>query len=109
MLVVLVAGFVIPSGATGCTPGGPHVALPWISSAQPSSGNEQDLVITIESDGRLLIGNAIVRPEELQSTLREILQRTPERRFVVRADKRSPFRSMRNVIQAAQSLGIREI
>ena len=109
LLVILMAGFVMPNGVIVCGPPGYHVALPRPARARFWRTSETDLSISVQRDGTLLIGNLIVPASDFPSQLRALHQRTPGRRIVLRPDRRSPFGATRLVLRGVQSLGIHTV
>jgi biopolymer transport protein ExbD len=109
VLVILMAGFVIPTSVIVCGPTKAYVMLARPIGATILSGSETDLSITVKEDGTLLIGNMIVPAAQFEAQLTEISRRTPGRRLVLRPDKRSPFGATRVIVRSAQALGFRRV
>src|ERR1051325_263257 len=110
VLVVLMAGGVIPTSVIVCgPPTRPPVMLAKANGAVIRSGAETDLVITVQESGALFIGSAAVPAAEFQARLADIVRRTPGRTLVLRPDRRSPFGATRAVVRGAQAVGFRTI
>jgi biopolymer transport protein ExbD len=109
VLVILMAGFVVPASVIVCGPSRVYVMLARSIDARSLPGSETDLSITVKEDGTLVMGNVIVPVAQFEAELTEISRRTPGRRLVVRSDKRSPFGATRVVVRSAQSLGFRNV
>jgi len=109
VLVILMAGFVIPTSVIVCGPPNAYVMLARPVGATILSAAETDLSITVREDGTLLIGNMVVPAAQFQAQLTEVSRRAPGRRLVVRPDRRSPFGATRFVVRSAQSLGFRKV
>ena len=105
--VLLVLYFVFaPMGGSGC--GGIGVLEPRFLAERPHAGKETDLVVTIRYNGDTFLGPALVPEQDMQQELADCLARGP-RTLVLHSDVRSPMRSTRLVMRAAQALGVREI
>jgi len=67
------------------------------------------LVITIQSDGSIELAGRRVAARELAPLLSAALARAPERTVVIQSDRRVPFGSVVEVMQAARDGGAQEI
>ncbi len=108
-LAILMFGFVVPQSVIVCGPPTAYVLMPTPTTAKVLPPSETDLVVTITAYGTLLIGHAIVPAQEFSGYLATLFSRTPDRRIVIRADKRSSFGAMRLVVRSAQSQGVRQL
>jgi biopolymer transport protein ExbD len=84
--------------------------VPHLAGEKPWIGSERDLVLSVRYDGTLLVGQEYVRPECLDAALHEVFLRGRERRRVIlQVDRRSPFRSTRDVVSALGRAGIQRV
>jgi len=75
-----------------------------IESHPPSS-----LVLTIQPDGSVELAGRRVATRELAPLISAALARAPERTVVIQSDRRVPFGSVVEVMQAARDGGAQEI
>ena len=84
---------------------GVYVFQPSTTNGRRYAVRNDDVVVTVQANGRLFARYSWVRPEELAAELKWLREHNPRSRFVVRADRRAPFGMVRNVIRAARDAG----
>ena len=85
------------------------IRLPVASAAvKPDDLNNRDIV-NIDAEGRHFVGETAVTPEELRAYLVERLRRNPPLRIYVRADRDTPARLLRELVDMAADAGAVEV
>ncbi len=95
------------------TPCGGHthpVALPQVVGGELLQDSSRDLWITLAKDGSVFLDLKWYAQEQAFSDkLREVVQRRPQTRFLVRLDRRLSFVAVRHLLKTIQSAGIRRV
>jgi biopolymer transport protein ExbD len=86
----------------------PAVKLVLPESKQAKSGaSENALVVTIEKQGLLFLGNQPVTEEKLAERLLEAVKKNPETTLSINADTDAPFGRVVKVMDAAKAANIK--
>jgi biopolymer transport protein TolR len=80
---------------------GVDVLLPAGTQAEKKPGQENDLVISIKSDGTVFVGSTWIPDKNLATYLESEHKRDAQRIVVLKADKRLDFGRVRTVMRAA--------
>jgi biopolymer transport protein ExbD len=81
--------------------------LPETENPQRMSAEQDDLELTIEHGGRILIGRRPVASRDLVAALRDEHSRTPGRHLVIKADRRLRYAAVRDAMRAASEGGFK--
>jgi len=65
--------------------------------------------ISIDEKGSVYLGELVVERDSMKKAIRELIQRKPDSRIVVRADKRTEYRYIRDVLKDCAEVGAYEI
>ncbi len=87
-----------------------RLALPESSQAHKTGANEQaPLIIAIDDKGNLRMGadSRPVTPEQLKSELLSEMEKKPELKVAIAADKSAPFGEILKVMDAAKAANIK--
>lgn len=87
---------------------GVNVDLPEVT-AGPLEGNEEQLVVSVTQDGKVLLNDSPLKPEELGQKLAALVQVRPDRAVYLRADKNVPYGRVVEVMAAVRNAGIRKL
>jgi biopolymer transport protein TolR len=87
---------------------GVNVDLPQVSSG-PLEGTDEQLVVSVTSEGRVLLNDRPMKEDELRQRLAAIVQTRPDRAVYLRADKNVPYGTVVEVMAAVQNAGIRKL
>jgi biopolymer transport protein TolR len=87
---------------------GVNVDLPEVSSG-PLEGTDEQLVVSVTSEGRVLLNDRPMKEDELRQRLAAIVQTRPDRAVYLRADKNVPYGTVVEVMAAVQNAGIRKL
>lgn len=101
MLVLLIIFMVTaPMMAQGI-----NVALPQATAeALPSDNNE--IIVSLDKDGKLFINETQIAVELLQKNLKEILAQKPDKKVYLKADKRVPYGDVVMVMAEVKAAGV---
>jgi len=105
MLVLLVVFMITaPMLATGVS-----VTLPKISAEQLRQEKERPLVVTVDKDARVYVGqqDEAIALNELAPLLRALAENNMEKRVFVRADEAVPYGAVVTVLALLQEAGFR--
>lgn len=85
--------------------------LPVVSSPlpMPHATRDDTIVITVYRTGDVVLGNQLVRLEKMPELIRERVARGSERRVYIRADARTRYRNVMQVVDAVRAAGLVEI
>jgi biopolymer transport protein TolR len=87
---------------------GVNVDLPEVSSG-PLEGIDEQLVVSVTSEGRVLLNDRPLKEDELRQRLAAIVQTRPDRAVYLRADKNVPYGKVVAVMAAVRNAGIRKL
>jgi biopolymer transport protein ExbD len=80
---------------------GVDVLLPEGAHAEKKPGKQEDLIISVKSDGSVFVGQNWIPDKNLSTYLRAEHQKDPARAVMLKADKRINFGKVRQVMRAA--------
>jgi biopolymer transport protein TolR len=105
MLVLLVVFMITaPMLATGVA-----VTLPKVSAEQLKQENERPLVVTVDKDSKVYVGQQddAIELKELAPLLKALAQNNMEKRVFVRADEAVPYGAVVTVLALLQEAGFK--
>jgi biopolymer transport protein TolR len=105
MLVLLVVFMITaPMLATGVA-----VTLPKVSAEQLKEQNERPLVVTVDKDSKVYVGQQddAIELKELAPLLKALAQNNMEKRVFVRADEAVPYGAVVTVLALLQEAGFK--
>ena len=93
LIIFMVVTPMLQQGVDVMLPEGPH--------AEKKPGEENDLLISVKSDGTVFVGQNWIPDQNLATYLRSEHDRDPNRAVLLKADKRINFGKVRDVMRAA--------
>ncbi len=84
---------------------GVHVDLPK-ASTKPLKGNQENLVVSINSERKVFINNTAVNVEYLSDKLSKIMENLETKNVYLRADKSVPYGVVINVVSKIKRAGV---
>lgn len=84
-----------------------QVALP-VAAAGPISASLRELVINVDSDGRIIVSQKTIEPEELRSRITNAVKANPQQKVTVRGDRRAAYAHIVRVLDICKGSGIQE-
>ena len=85
------------------------VVLPKTESPEKTPDTEKQLQIAVKDDGTIYLGPNVIRKEQLESSLKEIHERTPDREIAVKGDKRVKYGDVMTVLRACREVGFQDV
>jgi len=104
MLVLLIIFMVAAPLATVNVP----LDLP-VSSAQAQPDNEDPVIVSVQSDLRIFVGDGETSREALGPAIRQVLGSRADDRIFLRADKGVPYGDLMNVMDSLREAGFQKI
>jgi biopolymer transport protein TolR len=87
---------------------GVSVNLPRVE-AGALSGEEVQLVVTVNPQGKVYLNDAAMSPPELLAKLQAIMRERPDRNVYLRADASVPYGDVMRVIAAIRQAGVQRL
>src|SRR5688500_11776648 len=88
---------------------GVPVNLPVTDQPEPTPDTEKQLQISVKADNTVYIGSQVVRREQVESSLREIHDRTPDREIAVKGDRLTKYGEVLDVLKACREVGFNDV
>lgn len=88
---------------------GVPVNLPVTEQPEKTPDTEKQLQISVKADGSVYLGPNVVRKDQVQSSLEEIHQRTPDREIAVKGDRLVKYGDVLDVMKACREVGFNDI
>lgn len=88
---------------------GVPVNLPVTEAPEKTPDTEKQLQISVKADGSVYLGPNVVRKEQVQSSLEEIHQRTPDREIAVKGDRQVKYGDVLDVLKACREVGFNDV
>lgn len=85
------------------------VVLPKADMPQKTPDTEKQLQISVKEDGTMYLGSLVIRKEQLESELKNIHERTPDREIAVKGDKRVKYGDVLSVLKACREVGFQDV
>jgi biopolymer transport protein TolR len=88
---------------------GVPVNLPVTESPDKTPDTEKQLQISVKSDGSVYLGPNVVRKDQVESSLKEIYERTPDREIAVKGDRLVKYGDVLDVLKACREVGFNDV
>ena len=88
---------------------GVPVNLPVTASPEKTPDTEKQLQISVKADGSIYLGPLVVREEQLNSELKAIYERTPDREIAVKGDRLVKYGAVIKVLRACRDAGFQNV
>jgi biopolymer transport protein TolR len=88
---------------------GVPVNLPVTEEPEKTPDTEKQLQISVKADGSVYLGPNVVRKDQVQSSLEEIHQRTPDREIAVKGDRLVKYGDVLDVLKACREVGFNDV
>lgn len=85
------------------------VLLPKTDNPEKTPDTEKQLQVSVKEDGTIFLGPNVIRKEQLESMLKEIHERTPDREIAVKGDKRVRYGDVMMVLRACREVGFQDV
>jgi biopolymer transport protein TolR len=88
---------------------GVPVNLPVTDQPEQTPDTEKQLQISVKADNSVYIGPNVVRKEQVESALREIHDRTPDREIAVKGDRLTKYGEVLDVLKSCREVGFNDV
>ncbi len=88
---------------------GVPVNLPVTKSPEKTPETDRELLISVKSDGSVYLERLVVREEQLDSELKTLFERGPDREVAVKGDRRVDFGKVLRVLRACREVGFTNV
>ena len=88
---------------------GVPVNLPVTEAPEKTPDTEKQLQISVKVDGSVYLGPNVVRKDQVESSLKEIFERTPDREIAVKGDRLVKYGDILDVLKACRDVGFNDV
>ena len=88
---------------------GVPVNLPRTTDPDKTPDTEKQLQISVKADGTVYLGPNVVRRDQVESSLKEIHERTPDREIAVKGDRLVKYGEVLDVLKACREVGFNDV
>ncbi|HUF18325.1 MAG TPA: biopolymer transporter ExbD [Thermoanaerobaculia bacterium] len=88
---------------------GVAVNLPVTSQPEKTPDTEKQLQISVRDDGSVYLGPLVVRQDQVESELKAIYEKTPDREIAVKGDRAVKYGRVVEVLKACRDAGFQNV
>ena len=88
---------------------GVPVNLPITDAPEATPDTEKQLQISVKADGTVYLGPNAVRKDQVESALKDIHERTPDREVAVKGDRLVKYGDVIDVLKACRDVGFNDV
>ena len=88
---------------------GVPINLPVTEDPEKTPDTEKQLQISVKSDGAVYLGPTVVRKDQVDSELKEIHDRTPDREIAVKGDRSVKYGAVLDVLKSCREVGFNNV
>jgi len=88
---------------------GVPVNLPVTEDPEKTPDTDKQLQISVKADGSVYLGPNVVRKDQVESALKEIQERTPDREIAVKGDRLVKYGDVLDVLRACREVGFNDV
>jgi biopolymer transport protein TolR len=88
---------------------GVPVNLPVTDAPEKTPDSEKQLQISVKDDGSVYVGPNVVRKDQVETLLKEIHERTPDREIAVKGDRLVKYGDIVDVLKACREVGFNDV
>jgi biopolymer transport protein TolR len=88
---------------------GVPVNLPVTEDPEKTPDTEKQLIISVKSDGSVYMGPNVIRKDQVESALKEIQERTPDREVAVKGDRQVKYGDVLDILKACREVGFNDV
>ena len=88
---------------------GVPVNLPVTEDPEKTPDTEKQLQISVKADGSVYLGPNVVRKDQVETSLKEIFERTPDREIAVKGDRLVKYGDVLDVLKACREVGFNDV
>ena len=88
---------------------GVPINLPVTEEPEKTPDTEKQLQISVKADGSVYLGPTVVRKDQVDSELKNIHDRTPDREIAVKGDRTVKYGAVLDVLRACREVGFNNV
>ena len=88
---------------------GVPVNLPVTSSPETTPDTEKKLQISVKADGSVYLGPQVIRKDQVETALKDIFEKTPDREIAVKGDRLVKYGDILDVLKACREVGFNDV
>ena len=88
---------------------GVPINLPVTEDPEKTPDTEKQLIISVKSDGSVYLGSTVILKQQVESELKSIHDRTPDREIAVKGDKMVKYGAVLDVLKACREVGFNNV
>ena len=88
---------------------GVPINLPVTEEPERTPDTEKQLQISVKSDGTVYLGSEVVRKDQVESELKNIHERTPDREIAVKGDRSVKYGAVLDVLKSCREVGFNNV
>ena len=88
---------------------GVPVNLPVTEEPEKTPDTDKQLQISVKSDSTVYLGSTVVRKDQVESELKNIHDKTPDREIAVKGDKLVKYGAVLDVLHACREVGFNNV
>ena len=88
---------------------GVPVNLPVTDAPEKTPDTDKQLQISVKSDGSVYLGPNVIRKDQVEASLKEIYERTPDREIAVKGDRLVKYGDVLDVLKACREVGFNDV
>jgi biopolymer transport protein ExbD len=88
---------------------GVPVNLPVTEAPEKTPDTEKQLQISVKADGSVYLGPNVIRKDQVEASLKEIFERTPDREIAVKGDRLVKYGDVLDVLKACREVGFNDV
>lgn len=85
------------------------VNLPITEDPEKTPDTDKQLQISVKADGSVYVGPNVVRKDQVQTALKDIHERTPDREIAVKGDRLVKYGEVLDVLKACREVGFNDV
>jgi biopolymer transport protein TolR len=88
---------------------GVPVNLPVTEDPDKTPDTEKQLQISVKADGSVYLGPNVIRKDQVESQLKDVFERTPDREIAVKGDRAVKYGDVLDVLKACREVGFNDV
>ena len=88
---------------------GVPVNLPVTKNPDKTPETDREVLVSVKSDGSIYIEKLVVRDDQLDSEMRALFERNPDRQIAVKGDRKVSYGRVVRVLRACRDIGFADV
>ena len=84
------------------------VALPSAGAAAPISQELREIIVNVDTDGKIIVAGQPVQPEQLQQQIADAVKNNPAQKVSVRGDRATAYANVARALDICKAAGVAE-